>query len=256
MKLVLCLKYILDPELSLKSFIVEENVVIKKDLLHNISVFDESALEIALQLKDKDSNTKIFAVTAGPARSDEGLKRALAFHVDEVLRIDAVDDIGIDPSVTTELLSRGINHLCANFDLILLGRQSGDWDQSMVGQLLAEKANYPFISNVCEISLDDNCFIIKRMIDNQMEVIKAKPPLVVSVTNTSSNNLRYPKLKNVIRAKKASIPVFKSDKVRSAITLKHLNKVENKKNMCNFLSGDNEEQIDQLIHYFTKMGTL
>ena len=79
MKILVCLKQILDPEMSPRDFRIDterlEAAAGSANLVTNI--FCENALETALQLRDRVGG-EITAITVGPEQAEETLRKALA----------------------------------------------------------------------------------------------------------------------------------------------------------------------------------
>jgi electron transfer flavoprotein beta subunit len=121
---------------------------------HSLNCFDESALEIALRLKDamvKDG----LAVTLGAVTLADSLRPALcrtlfAAGYDEVLRIDA--RVEFSPRETGRLLAA---HLAGKHpDLVLAGKQAGYADTGLTPYYLARGLGLPFPAQAEDVRWD------------------------------------------------------------------------------------------------------
>ena len=89
MKIVVCMKHILDPELPPSSFEIEPEKKQAKIGKHAfvLNPYDENALEMALQLKEKKEDVQITALVYGETKAEESLRRALGVLADEAVHI-------------------------------------------------------------------------------------------------------------------------------------------------------------------------
>ena len=127
MNIIVCLKQILDPEIPVRDFRVDgekmEAVRGSANLVTNI--FCENALETALQLREKLGG-RITALTFGAEAAEDTLRKALAMKADAATLV--VND-GVphpDPLAVAQTLAAAIRKI-GEFDLVMLGRESGDW---------------------------------------------------------------------------------------------------------------------------------
>jgi len=204
--IIVCLKQILDPEIPVRDFRVDgekmEAVQGSANLVTNI--FCENALETALQLREKSgaipgekSAGKITALTFGPETAEDTLRKALAMKADAATLVVNDGHPHPDPLAVAQTLAAAIRKIGA-FDLVMLGRESGDWGVAQTGGLLAEELGAPCVSFVDHIEASDNGLIVKRQTENGWEMLTAKPPLVVTITNNEFNVPRIPKTRDIM----------------------------------------------------------
>src|SRR5690554_1270681 len=110
MHLVVCVKQVLDPEMSPRDFAIDpvarRPVAGRAPLV--ISTFDEIALEVALQLREALGAGTVTALTLGPRSAEEVLRKAMAMQADRAVRIDS-DGLGeSDAFVTASALAEAI----------------------------------------------------------------------------------------------------------------------------------------------------
>src|SRR5882672_11651620 len=107
-----------------------------------INPYDEwYALVRAIELKEKDTSVQLHLISVGGTDYDPVIRKALALGGDEAIRINAVsDDSYYIAAQIAEIAKRG------NYDLILTGKETIDYNSSSVGGMLAELLDLPFIS--------------------------------------------------------------------------------------------------------------
>ena len=209
MNIIVCLKQILDPEIPARDFRVDgekkEAVRGSANLVTNI--FCENALETALQLREK-SGGRITALTFGPEEAEDTLRKALAMKADAATLVVNDGHPHPDPLAVAQTLAAAIRKIGA-FDLVMLGRESGDWGVAQTGGLLAEELGAPCVSFVdhIEVSGDgpNGGLIVKRQTDNGWEKLTGKPPLVVTITNNEFNVPRIPKTRDIMMSARQPI---------------------------------------------------
>ncbi|MBX6350083.1 MAG: electron transfer flavoprotein subunit beta/FixA family protein [Clostridia bacterium] len=166
-----------------------------------IGPFDQNALEIALQLKDAREDVRVTALSLGPAAAQEALRKALSLNVDRALRVDLDPLPGPDSLLSARLLAEALKRLDPPADLVLVGRQSGDWDQGVVGPALAELLGWPLVGLAFAAGFDEaGRLVLTRQVEDGVERVRPGLPAVATVTNHESNVLRLPKLKDVVAA--------------------------------------------------------
>jgi electron transfer flavoprotein beta subunit len=208
MHIVVCIKYIPDPEAAFSMFSIDEQakrVIPASGLKHVVSPFDEQAVEAALRIREQHAGTRITVLTLGDEVSRNALKHGLAMGADDgVLLSDTLFDQG-DSTTTAQALTAAVKKLGA-VDLVLTGRQAADWDPGVVGAGVGELLGVPVLSFAKDVSIADNKVRVERMLDDGSEIVEAALPAVVTVSNEIGPP-RAPTLRETMRA--ARKPVVK-----------------------------------------------
>jgi len=166
----------------------------------SMNPFDEIAVEQAVRLKEAGVASEVLAVTLGPSQSVEQLRTALAMGVDRAMHIAA--DEGLQPLAVAKALNGLVGE--EQPDLVLMGKQAIDDDASQVGQMLSALLGWSQGTFVSGIETGDGELTLTREVDGGLEKIKVKLPSVVTV-DLRLNEPRYPKLPNIMKAKKKPI---------------------------------------------------
>lgn len=205
MKIVVCLKQILDPELPPSLFEIDETLKAAETGKHPlvISPYDENALEMALQLKDTTEEGHVIALTFGDESAEEALRKALGVLADEAIWIPK-EEYPIESSIisqveTARVLVAAIKAI-GPVDLVVCGRQAGDSDAGQVPLLIAEALGMPAVSFVHQMEMKNGRLILKRQVETGTEIFEALMPAVVTVTNDDKNLLRIAKVRDVMKA--------------------------------------------------------
>jgi electron transfer flavoprotein beta subunit len=199
MQILICLKQILDPEVPVRDFRID---TVKREAERGsanlvTNIFCENALETALQFRDRSGGGKIAVLSFGPATAEESLRKALAMKADTATLVVNDGNPHPDPLTTARVLAAAIRKL-GNFDLIMLGREAGDWGAGQTGGLVAEELSMPFIAFADSLELAGNKLRVRRQTDSGWERLEAETPLVLTVTNDEHNVPRIPKVRDVM----------------------------------------------------------
>jgi electron transfer flavoprotein beta subunit len=199
MKILVCLKQILDPEIPARDFRID---AIKREAERGAAslvtnIFCENALETALQFRERIGDATITVLSDGPNTAEDSLRKALAMKADAAALVINDGNQNPDPLTVAQVLSAAIRKL-GTFDLIMVGREAGDWGAGQTGGLVAEELGLPCVSFVDRVDSSDGKLRLKRQTDTGWEVLEAELPVVISVTNDEHNVPRIPKVRDVM----------------------------------------------------------
>jgi len=207
-RIVVCLKQILDPEVPAKDFRVDPTT--KRPIQGNaklvVDSYSENALEVGIQLKEK-SGGKLVAVCVGDKRADEVLRRALALTADEAIRAWDPAWQELDAAAVAHVLARAIR-ATGGADVVLLGRQSGDVERGLVGPMLAEELGAPCVTVATGAEPAGDRLRVRREAEGGYEAVEVPLPAVLTVTNDEANVPRLPKVKDVMMATRKPVKVL------------------------------------------------
>lgn len=165
-----------------------------------LNPYDEFAIEEALQQKQKNGG-EVTVVTVSHDDAKDIMRTALAMGADKAVILKAGNE-DFDSSYVANNLSDYAKEI--NPDLILFGRQSIDYDSFQIPSMLAAMLNMPSISVVSKFDIADDKINAERDIEGGKEQLEAELPCIIS-TQKGLNEPRYPKLPDIMKAKKKPI---------------------------------------------------
>jgi electron transfer flavoprotein beta subunit len=259
MNILVCLKQILDPEVPARDFRVDpsrrEAEQGSASLVTNI--FCENALETALQLRERaGGGDKITVLSYGRPTAEDSLRKALAMKADAAALVLNESEGTPDPLAVARVLAAAVRRLGA-FDLIMVGREAGDWGAGQTGGLLAEELGLPCVSFVDTVETQGGVLRLKRQTDTGWELIEAVPPVVVTVTNDEHNVPRIPKVRDVMMSYRQPLTKFTPDDLGLSAEARAANSfyevaelsIPQKETRCDFVSGDT---LDEKVEAFAR----
>src|SRR5688572_14434127 len=150
MKIAVCIKQVVTREWQLR--VNDQKTWIRdQDASFELNEPDAYALEEALRLKEKHGG-EVVACCAGPARSAQVIREALARGADRAIHVEADSLAAADAFVVADALAAAIRD--ERFDLVLTGLQSDDQGFGQVGVVLAERLGMPHATIIMEVQAD------------------------------------------------------------------------------------------------------
>jgi len=197
MNIIVCMKQVPDPEGPQDCFVINPEAVRvePRGLPPVLSLFDENALEAALQIKDaQEDRVKITVVSLGRRLSNAVLQKALAVGADELVKVEgeAFDSAGLDSFATATVLAATVKKLGA-YDLILAGRQGADWNAGQVGIFLAGLLGIPAVTLARKVEIEGAYVRVERVLPSGYERVRTPLPALVIASN-EVGEMRYPTL--------------------------------------------------------------
>ena len=210
MKIIVCIKQIIDPEIKSDQFRLDPSThrQIRGSLPLVISAYDQNALEVALQLREK-AGGHITALSIGEPGAGVAIKSALGMGVDAGVLVCGADDVASDVFGVADILVRAIQKIGLP-DLILTGCVSGDTGHKVIAPLIAEELGFPCATFVSRIEARDGKFTLRRVVEDGYELVEGTPPIVVSILSDELNVPRYPKMREIMVAARKQVPIWKA----------------------------------------------
>ncbi len=208
MKIIVCLKEIIDPALSL-NIGLRHRVVFHEGLPRVLNPDDAQALALAFALKsaDEEQPAEITLVSIGTECVDNHLRNGLALGADNAVRIFGGGFESLSPYQKAKLLSGAVNLLGA--DLVLTGNRSRDTGNSQVGPLLAAMLDFPCAIDVLGINLEEdsqNILVTRDIGRGEREKLRCPLPAVLTVKGEGI--LPYASLDRFIDSRSAEISLL------------------------------------------------
>lgn len=169
---------------------------------------DLSALEWALQVKERAPGSEVYAVALGSAVAEEALRLALAMGADGAMRIEAGDaGAPLDTLPTARALAAAARALRA--DIVFCGRSNSDGGTGQTPLQLAEVLGWASVTNVLEFAMDSHFLWTVSLDETQRRLThRTAIPALLTVT-AGANRARYPTLRSRLRARSTTIRVLR-----------------------------------------------
>lgn len=203
------------------------------------------ALVRALELKEKLGGT-VTVVHVGKADSDPIIRKALAIGADDAARIDAepLDSYFVGVQIAEFAKGKG-------YDIVFSGKETISYNGFMIGGVIAEALDLPYVSLASSLDMEGNTATIKREIEGGKEVVKAATPLVVSVTKGIAEP-RIPNMRGIMAAKTKPLNVVQPAAMESFTSIKSY-ELPPQKQSVRLVKPDNVGELVDLLHNEAKI---
>jgi electron transfer flavoprotein beta subunit len=218
--------------------------------------FDELSIEEAVRLRERKVKPveDILAFSAGPAKSQDVLRTAMAMGADRALHLQVDEkEPELEPLGVAKVLKKVVEDEGRN--LVILGKQSIDDDSGQTGQMLAGLLGWPQATQASkvEVQKDSDEMLVTREVDGGVETLKMKLPAVIT-TDLRLNEPRYASLPNIMKAKKK--PLVKKTLEEMGVDVKRRLQTVKVEEPPPRKGGQKVEDVDAMIAKLKELGAI
>lgn len=252
LKIIVCAKQVPDPEAPLAAIQIDPQAKTFSVPGHTevINPFDENALEAALRIKD-DIGAEVTVLSLGKNVSPAILRKALAVGADNLVLLKDNEFENLESFSVAYGISKAIAKL-GDFDLVLTGRQAGDWDFGYTGVILGDVLGIPSISLARSVKIEDSSVVVQEAVQGGYRIVRAPMPALVTVSN-EVGELRFPSLKNKLMSAKQPVTEWTAQDL--GVDVRKLQKLQitaltappDMSRQCRFTEGDSPEQMGEKL---------
>jgi len=246
MKILVCISK--TPDTTAKvTFTANNTKFAEESVQWIINPYDEwYALVKAIELKEMGVATAVHLITLGNADCDPIIRKALALGGDEAIRInvDSQDSYYVASQIAA-VAKEG------NYDLVLTGKETIDYNGSAIGGMVAALLEWPFISHATQLVLENNQATLVREIEGGEETDQVQLPIVVSCQKGMAEQ-RIPNMKGIMGARTKPLTVREpivADSLTSFIQFD----LPAAKAGVKLVSADDPEELVRLLHEEAKV---
>ena len=202
MKIIVCVKVVIDPEAPTSLFKVDSEtnkITPPKGTPPVINPFDENALEAALQVNDKQPSN-ITILSMGINIPKPVIRKSLATGANNLVLLEDQLFDDLDTYSTANILASAIRKI-KEYDLIICGREAADTDAGQVGLGIAEMLGIPSVSFAKKIVPGDKKIEVTKVLENGYEIIEVPLPALITVSS-EVGSLRTANMQGIMAAQK------------------------------------------------------
>jgi len=247
MKILVCISHVPDTTSKI-NFSDDLTTLDTNGVQFVINPYDEFALTRAIWLQEKQG-AKVTVVNVGDASTEPTLRKALAIGADAAVRIDAKPLDGF-------YVAQQIAALCEkeNYDVILMGKESSDYNGGMVPGLLASLLDIDYINACVGLDIDGTNVTASREIDGGTENLSASLPVLIAGQKglVEENDLKIPNMRGIMMARKKPLNVIPALNTNATTQIDSFEKpVE--KSACKMIDASNIDELIHLLHNEAKV---
>jgi len=199
MKILVCITHV--PDTTSKIAFTSNNTEFDKaGVQFVIGPYDDYALARAVELKEQHGGT-ITALNVGEAETEPTLRKALAIGADDAIRVNTVASDSF--YVATEIANVAKE---GSYDLILMGRESIDFNGGMVHGMVGEILGIPSLSPVMKLEIEGGKAKLAREIEGGKEHLEVDLPLVAGCQEPIAE-WKIPNMRGIMMARSKPLSV-------------------------------------------------
>ncbi|MCX6350231.1 MAG: electron transfer flavoprotein subunit beta/FixA family protein [Bacteroidetes bacterium] len=239
MKILLCASKTPDTTTKIV-FSADKKSIDNSGVTYILNPYDDHGLAKAMVIKEK-TGASLTVIHVGDASAEAVLRKALSIGADDCIRVNLEPNDSYTVAAEIAAAIKG-----ENYDLIITGRESIDFNGSQVCDLLGEMLGIPSIAFVSNLELDGNAATLKRFIDGGEETLSVNLPIVISATKELAEPL-IPNMRGIMCARSNPIKVVEPSANTNAVTLVTFEAPASKQS-CIMIDPANAEELIDMLH--------
>jgi electron transfer flavoprotein beta subunit len=238
MKILVCITHV--PDTTSKINFVDNNSKFDANgVQFIIGPYDDYALARAIEIKEA-LGASVTVLNVGLAETEPTLRKALAIGADEAFRINA------DPVDSFFVATQIANHAKGiGYDLILMGRESIDYNSGVVHSLVGELLGIPSVSPVMQLDVDGTSVKLAREIEGGKEMIEVSLPLVAGCQEPIAE-WKIPNMRGIMSARTKPLTSVEPASADSGVKLQRF-ELPPPKGSVKMISADNVPELVNLL---------
>ncbi|SDF75452.1 electron transfer flavoprotein beta subunit [Pedobacter terrae] len=186
MKILVCISNV--PDTTTKITFTNDNTEFNTSgVQYIVNPYDEIALSRAIELTEGGKGT-VTVINVGEAANDPTIRKALAIGADDAVRVNAAprDAYFVAKQIAAYAKDK-------DFNLILTGRESIDYNGNQVAAMVGEFLDIPSVSIIKKLDIDGDNATIEREIEGGKEILTVSGKFIASC----AEGVAEPKIPNM-----------------------------------------------------------
>jgi electron transfer flavoprotein beta subunit len=238
MKILVCISHV--PDTTSKINFVDNNTRFETNgVQFIIGPYDDYALARAIELKETQSAT-VTVLNVGLADTEPTIRKALAIGADDAIRVNAdpVDSFFVASQIAEQAKAGG-------YDLILMGRESIDYNSGVVHSIVGELLGMPSVSPVMKLDIEGGKAKLAREIEGGKESVELNLPFIAGCQEPIAE-WKIPNMRGIMSARTKPLKVVEPKSVDSGVKLQKF-EMPPPKGSVKMISADNVTELVTLL---------
>lgn len=239
MKILVCITHV--PDTTSKINFTDNNTKFDTNgVQFIIGPYDDYALARAIEIKEATPGTTVTVLNVGLADTEPTIRKALAIGADDAVRVNAepVDSFFVAAQIVEHAKPVG-------YDLILMGRESIDYNSGVVHGIVGEMLGLPSISPVMKLDIAGTKATLAREIEGGKEYLEVNLPLVAGCQEPIAE-WKIPNMRGIMSARTKPLKVVEPKAVDSGVKLQKF-ELPPPKGSVKMIPADAVEQLVTLL---------
>jgi electron transfer flavoprotein beta subunit len=239
MKILVCITHV--PDTTSKINFKENNTKFDPTgVQFIIGPYDDYALARAIEIKESSSGATVTVLNVGLADTEPTIRKALAIGADDAIRINAepTDSFFVAAQIAEQAKAGG-------YDLILMGRESIDYNSGVVHGIVGEMLGMPSVSPVMKLELSGTKATLAREIEGGKEYLEVNLPFVAGCQEPIAE-WKIPNMRGIMSARTKPLKVIEAKAVDSGVVTKKF-ELPPPKGAVKMIAADNVKELVNLL---------
>lgn len=247
MKVLVCISHVPDTTSKI-NFTNDNKEFDKSGIQYVINPYDEFGLTRAIWLQEKQSAT-VTVLTVGGPEVEPTLRKALAIGANDAIRVNAEPK---DAFFVAKQIAEVIKE--NQYDIVIMGRESIDYNGGQVPGMVAAMLNMPFINACVGLEINGDKAELVREIDGGKEKLSASLPLVIGGQKglVEEKDLKIPNMRGIMSARTKPLNVKEAVEADAKTTVGTFEKPA-PKSAVKMIDADNMDELVKLLHSEAKV---
>jgi len=239
MKILVCITHV--PDTTSKISFKDNNTKFESTgVQFIIGPYDDYALARAIELKEAIPGTTVTVLNVGLAETEPTIRKALAIGADDAIRINA------EPTDSFFVAAQIAEHARAGgYDLILMGRESIDYNSGVVHSIVGEMLGIPSISPVMKLDLDGTKAKLAREIEGGKEYVEVSLPFVAGCQEPIAE-WKIPNMRGIMSARTKPLKALEAKAFDGGVNIQKF-ELPPPKGAVKMIPSDNVSQLVTLL---------
>ena len=202
MKILVCITHVPDTTSKI-SFIDNDTKFDKTGVQYIIGPYEDYAIARAMELKEANG-ADVTVINVGMVETEPTIRKALAIGADDAIRVNAepIDSLFVANQIAAVAKEN-------QYDLILMGRESIDFNGGQVHAMVGELLNIPSLSPVMQLDIEGNTAKMAKEIEGGKEYVEVDMPFVAGCQEPIAE-WRIPNMRGIMTARSKPLNVIEA----------------------------------------------
>jgi electron transfer flavoprotein beta subunit len=236
MKILVCITHV--PDTTSKINFKDNNTKFDPNgVQFIIGPYDDYALARAVEIKEA-TGASLTVLNVGLTETEPTIRKALAIGADDAIRVNA------EPT-DSFFVAKQIAEHAKDYDLVLMGRESIDFNSGVVHGIVGELLGIPSISPVMKLEINGDKATLAREIEGGKEYIEVSLPFVAGCQEPIAE-WKIPNMRGIMSARTKPLQVVEPVSVDGGVSLQQY-ELPPAKGAVKMISADNVAELVTLL---------
>lgn len=212
-----------------------------------INPYDEwYALVRALELKEAGKASLVTLFHVGLAESEATIRKGLALGADDAVRVNAESP---DAFFVAEQIAGYAKE--NNYDLILVGKETINYNGSSVGAMVGGLMDLPLISLATKLDVNGSVITAEHEIDGGSQLVECSLPLIISCAKGMAEQ-RIPNMRGIMSARTKPIKIIEATSSGKTTSITSFSLAPGR-TTCQYIDSSKMDELVRLLHNEAKV---